>query len=500
MRWPLACLCILLSGGLVLLANPVRDDRPEGPPLERHEAANYATQLNEVSRFVVEQYVRPVVRADLITAALKGLYEAAGRPVPRLLAAEVRKATASETQLLLYLARTRESLGNPEVLRGTRALLVSLQALAESLDPYCGVLTGTELNRTRSTEPSRSIGLDLLDTSGAARLVVKSVAPGGPAQKAGIRPGDQITHMDGRSTGDRPLDPTHLFQADQVQLTLVRPGRAWPRTVTLKPDIFRAETVLGVMRKEDNSWDYWIDPVHRIAHVRITALDFDTHDELTQVLLELQAAKLRGLILDLRWCPGGFLDESRNVADLFLDYGRPNAAVLYRDGRLDRHIRRANHSFVKFPVVVLINGESTGGAELVAAVLQDNRRASVAGQRTRGKASVQRVWRLAGEYDGPALSIPVPDVGLKLSNGILTRPNGRNLNRFPDSRPIDDWGVRPDLNLEFRVSPELGRKLQAWWQLQNVRPGQDRESLPLDDPVADPQRQAALRVLLDLLK
>jgi len=155
----------------------------------------------------------------------------------------------------------------------------------------------------------------------------------------------------------------------------------------------------------------------------------------------------------------------------------------------------ASRSFVNIPVVVLINGETTGGGELIAAVLQDNRRAFILGQRTRGKASVQTMVDLTQE-----LSIPVPNTKLKLTNGFLIRPNGKKFHRFPDSKLSDDWGVRPDPGLEFRVSPDLNKKLRDWWELLSLRPGFSSESLPIDDPDADPQRERALRLLQKILK
>src|SRR5262249_42546930 len=123
------------------------------------------------------------------------------------------------------------------------------------------------------------------------------------------------------------------------------------------------------------------------------------------------------------------------------------------------------------------------------AALQDNNRAVVAGQRTLGKASVQSM-----------MALPAGGMGFKLTTGTFQRPNGKNLHRFPDSKPSDDWGVIPDSKYEFRVSADLSRKLQEWWLLQTLRPGSSNEALPLDDPVADPQQQAALKMLRERVK
>jgi len=128
-------------------------------------------------------------------------------------------------------------------------------------------------------------------------------------------------------------------------------------------------------------------------------------------------------------------------------------------------------------VVVLVNGETLGGAELIAAALQDHKRATVCGQRTLGKASVQI-----------PLALPVPGVGMKLTSGTFIRPSGKNLHRKPGSQSEDDWGVRPEV--DCRVSPELSKRLKQQWQEFSLRPSSSNKRLALDDPTADPQRVA----------
>jgi carboxyl-terminal processing protease len=92
---------------------------------------------------------------------------------------------------------------------------------------------------------------------------------------------------------------------------------------------------------------------------------------------------------------------------------------------------------------------------------------------------------------------PVPGGAffMKLTTGTFLRPSGKNMHRFADSKPADDWGVRPDAGLESRVSPTLGKQLKEWWLLQTLRPGPATEILPLDDPCHDPQRQDAVQAL-----
>src|SRR5262249_38197940 len=149
--------------------------------------------------------------------------------------------------------------------------------------------------------------------------------------------------------------------------------------------------------------------------------------------------------------------------------GRNRDDVVFRSTDLDK--------LRGFPVVLLVNGLTSGGAELIAAALQDHGRGFVVGQRTLGKASVQKTLHLG-----------IPGVALRLTTGAFLRPTGKNLHRCPTSRPSDDWGVRPDDGGDARVSAELGARLRQWWAWQSLRPGGSAERLPLDDPRADPQQ------------
>src|SRR5262249_23855833 len=147
------------------------------PPLDRREANNYAMQLIEVTKQVAEHYVRPVKQAELIKVALQGLYESAGVPVPPTLAAEMRRAAASEDQMLLLVRDIRWSLGNRDSPRTPRAIQASLRAMTRILDPYTVVLTGADAQRANSSTPNE-FGLEWLDGSGAGSLVVRSVVLG----------------------------------------------------------------------------------------------------------------------------------------------------------------------------------------------------------------------------------------------------------------------------------------------------------------------------------
>jgi carboxyl-terminal processing protease len=497
------------------IAPPVKD-----PKALQQEARRFAVQVHCLIEQVAEHYVRPVTREALLEAALAGLYQAARQTVPRDLRDRVRVAVAEATLLRAsgrpfndprerLLARAREQLGAAEALAGQNTVLVCCQALARVLDPHSGLVTAEEQRRAVGLDhESLGVGLEFKDGL-AGPLVVDQVQLGSPAQRAGLRPGDVITRIDGRPAGKAPPEvlsalrnqrvlaqapPVTPAEADKgtpqgppatLRVSYRRAGQGEARSVTLLRERFRPESVLGVRRRDDNGWDYLVDARQGLAHVRLAALSRGTSEEFRAVLATLKGHKVRGVLLDLRWCPGGYLNEAVEVADLFLGAGviatvktRGREDTVYRSGDADK--------LGDFGLVVLVNGETSGGAELVAAALQDHRRAVLVGQRTLGKASVQT-----------PLAVGIDGVGFKLTSGTFVRPSGKNLHRFADAKPDTPWGVTPEE--DSRVSPELGKRLKEWWQQYSLRPARSYERLPLDDPRADPQQQEALAVLRRLL-
>jgi carboxyl-terminal processing protease len=506
------CLVLFASVLLCLPAAAVTrndDHKSPGPPLSREEIQDFALQLKTVAELVSKQYTRPVPRPAVLAAALKGLYETAAIPIPSGLDAELKKVDDADNKLVKLLMRTRQRLGNPSSLRGARALEISLRAALQSLDRYCFLTTSDAYHATH-TKDKDGVGLELETNVVAGPLRVKAVLPGSPAQIAGVRPGDQITEMNGQSLqGKKAVLSEAVWRRlaegsknQSFRITILRTGQKKPRRITLAPRSFRAETVFGVNRGIDNSWNYFVDRKEKIAHIRVGTLKQGTAADLQEVLDKLQKAGMRGLVLDLRWCPGGLLDEAVDVASLFVG-DRTIATINYRDGRKQTCSRRklglngveATASFLEFPLVVLINGETQGGGELIAAAIQDTKRGAIAGQRTIGKGSVQNA--LMNEQR--EIFQTVSNLTIRLSIGVFTRSSGKNLQRFADSKAGDDWGVRPDPRLEFAVSAELSRHLGDLWSLQNLRPGKSNEQLPMDDPANDAQREFAVRTLVKML-
>ena len=531
-----ASLAAVAALASALPAAPVPAPVPAGPPLSgaahlRAESLNYAHQLLNIVATIEMEYVRPVSRADLAEAALTGLYEAARQPVPASLKADLQRA-GDGGDLLALLVRFREQLGDVDALRGNRALLVSLQALPRALDPYCGLTSPQEFRYLDLQEGVSATGLEFVGVtapmlagvvpgagmvrgevtftfppSGPAGPVrVQAVIPGSPAQRAGLRPADLIVKLDGRPPESpafagllrRLLPPQPGLPTEPpaglppaVRLTLLRPGRAAPFDVTLAPAAFRPETVFGARRRGDGTWDYLLDPTERIGYVRLGAIGGGSHAEFRDALKSLRGQSVRGLVLDLRWCPGGYLRQAATIARLLLPDGSPVANQRARTGQVTPVLsgpEAIGEPHLDFPVVVLVGGETSGGGELIAAALQDSGRAVIAGQRTVGKATVQT--ELGRTYNIP----------FKLTTGTFVRPSGKSLQRYPDSKPSDDWGIRPDAGRELPLTAESSRRLREWWTLHALRPADSAEALPVDDPENDPQRQAAVQMVRELIR
>jgi carboxyl-terminal processing protease len=496
-------------------------------PREKHASPEalaagdqFARQLAAAAQVIAKEYVRPVKAAELYEAAVIGLYDAVRRPRPETLLRDLRAAKDELTRVEL-VKQARAAVHGESALDGGRDLVVAVSAFTKVLDPHSallpnGVLNGTTTANTYGFEfegealalqsprgrPGRA--REPLDPEGTGippvPFRVATVKPGTPAQKAGLRPGDIVREVNGVAADARTaaeafaaLHGPGADKADPGMHTLMidRAGCKDPLKLRLAREDFVPESLFGVTRKSDNTWDYWLDRDARIAYVRLGAIENDSGDHLSELLHGL--GQVRGLVFDLRWCPGGYIDPATQIASTFLDSGLV-AKMKYRSpDRGENAEIRADAGLIKYkagnyPVLLLVNGETIGGGELIVAALKDNGRAIVAGTRTYGKASIQWPTSLAG----------LPGYSFKVTGGMYTRPNGKNLQRFPDSKPEDDWGIRPDRGYEIPASADLGRKLKELHLLYALRPGGSREALDLDDPAADPQRVRALRLIRKL--
>jgi carboxyl-terminal processing protease len=320
----------------------------------------------------------------------------------------------------------------------------AIHGVTEKLDPYSSYIGPDDIEQLRTTVESEFGGIGIQITVDNGDLKIISPIYGTPAYKAGLLAGDLIVEIDGKSTEGLSLDEaTHKLKGKEgtsLKLTVIHQGSDNKEQVNITRKMIHVETVLGDRRKPDGQWDFMFDPELRIGYVRVTAFSRDTAAELQRALDELRSAGMRGLILDLRFNPGGLLNAAIDVSDLFVSEGR----IVSTKGRNAPERTWDAHkagTFEGFPMAVLVNRFSASASEIVAACLQDHKRAVIVGQRTWGKGSVQSVMELE---EGKS--------ALKLTTAEYFRPSGKSIHRFPDAKNKDQWGVEPDKGFELTLS------------------------------------------------
>jgi C-terminal peptidase prc len=299
-------------------------------------------------------------------------------------------------------------------------------------------------------------------------LLVVSPIRGSPAYRAGVKAGDLIIEVRrdvdpvGKpftSEADKVISTRGMKTEDALGIILGKPGVPVTLVVErdgekepLKFEIERGrvslETVLGTKRDAKDEWDYWLDEENRIAYVYLTQFGPNTFGELKRTVEKLSRLGMKGMILDLRFNPGGLLGAALMISDMFVEDGLL-LEVKPRVGRPERHYDQGFGQFTAFPMAVLINGNSASASEIVSACLQDYGRAVVVGERTYGKGSVQTVEKFdptGGEF--------------KLTTAKYFPPLGRNIDKLTSGgKPEDEWGVVPDKGYEVKISREEKQEL-----------------------------------------
>lgn len=296
----------------------------------------------------------------------------------------------------------------------------AIKGMVSVLDPHSAYLTkeGYKEMQISTTGSFGGLGIEI----GVRDDVLTVITPieGTPAFHAGVLPGDRIIKIDGKPTADLSLeDAVKLLRGPkgtQVVITIMRDKQEKPIDLTITRAMIHIESVKAEM----------LEPGY--GYIKVRNFQVDTADDIRSALEEM--GPLKGLILDLRYNPGGLLDQAVSVSDLFLESGM----IVYTDGRRPEekteYRARKEGTFEGFPMIVLINGGSASAAEIVSGALQDNKRAIVVGVKSFGKASVQSIRPLS---DGSAL---------KLTVARYYTPSGRS---------IQATGIEPDIRVEQRV-------------------------------------------------
>ncbi len=344
----------------------------------------------------------------------------------------------------------------------------AIKGILEKLDPYSNYISPEELSRFKTSVEQEFGGIGIQvgpDRNGGIRIT--SPLYGTPAYRAGLMAGDRIVEVNGESAEGWSLDEAVRRMKGEagtkVTLVVIHPNGK-RETYTIEREVVHVQSVLGIGRNEDDTWNFMLDADKKIGYLRLTAFSRDTTRELREAVKQLQSKGMKGLILDLRFNPGGLLNSAIEVSDLFVTDGR---IVSTRGKNTPERTWDAVKAgtYEDFPMVVLVNHFSASASEIVAACLQDHDRAIVIGERTWGKGSVQNVVDLE---EGKS--------ALKLTTASYWRPSGKNIHRGPKSEETDEWGVKPNEGYEVKFSnDETFALMEEWRERDILRPRDEAE-------------------------
>jgi C-terminal peptidase prc len=483
-----------------------RKDILAGTRISQNDAGNYALMVLRAAKVVRQGYVKDVNQGQLVDYAIRGLYRHLNEKLPSSIKERLENAkTMKDADLLKLLTDARTHLGKREDLASGKDITYSLHPMLGKLDKHTDYIDPETLTRLRQDIEGQFTGIGVQIRKNNIRDQLQVVTPirGTPAYKAGLYAGDIITTIirevdsEGNPLAVPEVLPTKGMSTDvavkkiigkagtKVKLVVEREGSEKPLEFTLIRGQVEVETVLGTKRKKDDTWSYVIDPENKICYVRLTQFSHNTYRDLEKVMRQLSKEGIKGFILDLRFNPGGLLDQAVKISDLFIDDGLI-VTIRPRKGPETSYIGKSDGSYTEFPMVCLVNGFSASASEIVSACLQDHDRAMIMGSRSYGKGSVQTIHPF--------------DTGgrLKLTTATFWRPNGKNLNRAStQGRDEDEWGVTPNAGFNLKLPTKELNELQDHLRDSEIikRPDQRGKPAAAKSDFRDRQLDMALEYL-----
>ncbi len=308
----------------------------------------------------------------------------------------------------------------------------AIRGMLSSLDPHSAYLTPDLFKELQTETQGKFGGLGIEITIRGGVLTVVSPIEDTPADRAGIKAGDQIIKIEDEFTKDMTLVKAvrkmRGLKGSKINISVRRKGVPRLLDFAIVRDIIRIRSVRYRTLEEG------------FAYIRIAQFQERTKRDLQKALEKLgsENGEILGLVLDLRNNPGGLLTQAVRVSDLFLDSG----LIVYTEGRLDqqkqKYYAHKEGSWTEFPMVILVNGGSASASEIVAGAMQDHKRAIVLGTKTFGKGSVQTI-------------LPLDDrSAIRLTTARYFTPKGRS---------IQAAGIVPDIAMENE--PRNQREEQA---------------------------------------
>ena len=377
-------------------------------------------------------------------------------------AAETKKNDAATYRLLNLFGDVFERVRSDYVEATTDQEMIeaAISGMLAALDPHSNYLNAKNFREMQVNTRGEFGGLGIRVTMEGGYVKVISPIDDTPAFRAGIKPSDLITHLDGQAvqglTLAQAVDKMRGKVGQDIKLTILREDKK-PFDVTITRAVIKITSVRS--RVEG-----------KVGYIRITSFNEQTEKGLKKEMAKLKKEigdGIQGYVLDLRNNPGGLLDQAVAVADGFLDKGEIVSTRSRRPEDTQRFNARPGDLADALPLVVLINGGSASASEIVAGALQDHRRAVLLGTKTFGKGSVQTI-------------MPLPGHGaMRLTTARYYTPSGRS---------IQAKGIEPDIEVkQARIETIDEPKLRRESDLRNALDNGDKKTgaEPSSDSKAD---------------
>ena len=355
----------------------------------------------------------------------------------------------------------------------------ALRGMMESLDdPHSVYFTKEEMRSFQEDIKGKYVGVGMVIQKKVGEpLTVVSPIEDGPAYKVGIKPKDKVIEIDGEST--------YNLTSEEASKRLK--GKA---NTTVKVKVFREVnkmTKVFELKRETIELKYVKSKMldGGIGYLRLTQFGDNVYPDMKKALEDLQTKGMKGLILDLRSNPGGELGQSIKITSMFIENGKI-VSTRQKKGEESVYTREGKY-FGNFPMVVLINGGSASASEIVSGALKDHKRATLIGEKTFGKGSVQNL-------------LPLPDGdGIKITIAKYYTPNGVS---------IDGTGIEPDKKVEdkdyYLISDGIITNIDENQQKENkkeiIKEVKGEKAAKGVDTHKDIQLEAGIKTLKEMLQ
>jgi len=338
--------------------------------------------------------------------------------------ASIRSRQDAKDAVIQAVGYVHEQLGVPT----TASMLEYTCGAISALDEYSTFLSGDQLDELFSQIEGNFVGLGVELKPDSRALLIVNVINGSPADKGGIRKGERIVGVDGRTTDElTPEKAADMLKGAQGSYVTVdvRDAQGTDRSVKLLRERVDVPSVDDARI---------IDADYGVGYLRLSSFQKTTSRDVDAALWKLHRMGMKSLIVDVRGNPGGLLTAAVDVADKFL----VNGTIVRTKGRNsneDFDYKAHSVGTWRMPLVVLIDGDSASASEIFAGAIRDHSRGKLVGTRSYGKGSVQGIFPLSST-----------SAGIRLTTAKFFSPNGQ---------PISQRGVQPDVLVSSAAKPDL---------------------------------------------